>query len=246
MKNFNFVTDGSVVYYLAGNGWYAVTQDDDKVMLIDTDCKIAGKRQRTYWSEDDWDNKRSGDGEYLLQSCNALSNTYFKNIQYAIEPRTVTAGIGTLENAYMWPMSKEEFDANKVVGNKIIENACDNVWTRTFSNTSICNNSCLTWRVYSSVGAIYDDSISHIFSVAPAFYLKKSAIDHINENGRIVLMDLPELVAKTDCKILLYNAILEWYNNSVNTYYGLDDPDFIDMACHRTGLSRNEYFSLMF
>ena len=59
MKNFNFVTDGSVVYYLAGNGWYAVTQDDDKVMLIDTDCKIAGKRQRTYWSEDDWDNKRS-------------------------------------------------------------------------------------------------------------------------------------------------------------------------------------------
>ena len=43
-SNVNFVTDGSKVYHLGGNDWYAVTQDKDKVMLVDTDCNVNGNK----------------------------------------------------------------------------------------------------------------------------------------------------------------------------------------------------------
>ena len=32
MQKFNFVTDGSVMYHLGGNDWYAVTEDNGKAM----------------------------------------------------------------------------------------------------------------------------------------------------------------------------------------------------------------------
>ena len=37
MQKFNFVTDGSVVYRLGGNEWYAVVENNYKVLLVDTD-----------------------------------------------------------------------------------------------------------------------------------------------------------------------------------------------------------------
>lgn len=184
-NNVKFVTDGSVVYHLAGNEWYAVTQDEDKVMLVDTDCKISTKKLWTWWSDGDYCSKEGESGQRILNYCNSIADTYFNDIKYAIEPRTVEAGTAGIENAIMWPMSKEEFEGNKVVGGKIVENSNDNVWTRTFNG--IYSNRC-AWYVYSTSGDLYGDyGVDGLFSVAPAFYLRKSTIDYITDDGEIVL-----------------------------------------------------------
>ena len=192
-SNLEFVTDGSVVYHLAGNDWYAVEQDDGKVMLVDTDCKIGDKTLKTPWSSGDWESKSGENGQAILDYVNNIADTYFSNIKHAIEARTVEAGTGKLENALMWPMSKEEFGGNKVVGGKIGDKIAHNfysfVWTRTFSGVSSNSNYRCAWFVYSSGGGFSgsNSSVSVVFRVAPAFNLKKSAINHITKDGEIIL-----------------------------------------------------------
>ena len=260
MKNFNFVTDGSKVYRFGNNDWYAVEQDDDKVMLVDTDCKVGDIELEMPWSDGNWKTEDGENGQYILNYTNYIVYKYFGALSYAIEPRTVDAGTGKFESAYMWPMSYEEFKCNKVIGGKIVENSNNYVWTRTFSGTgcsvsnvwtrtfSPCdNNGRYAWAVGSADGALGSFYVSSECRVAPAFYLRKSAIDHIEENGEIIL-DNPQTLAKKTAKeyeILLYNAILAWYDDNINTYYGLDDPDFIDRVCDRLGLSLDEYFCLV-
>ena len=181
-----FVTDGSKTYHLAGNDWYAVMQDDDKVMLVDTDCNIGGEELYTPWDDvDDGEN-----GQCILDYVNRFTDTYFSTVKHAIMPRTVEAGTGKIEYAWMWPMSKEEFEANKAVGSKIACNSNGGVWTRTFGGVDSYNNYNLryVWRVSSLSGDLsYTDGINFLCRVAPAFYLRKSAIDHITEDGKIVL-----------------------------------------------------------
>lgn len=43
----------------------------------------------------------------------------------------------------------------------------------------------------------------------------------------------------------LYNAILAWYDDSLTEYHGLDDQDWIDRVCERTGMSEEEYRKLL-
>lgn len=191
-SNLEFVTDGSKVYRLGGNDWYAVEQDDGKVMLVDTDCQIAGKELETPWS-DYFLSEDGENGQTILNYVNNIADTYFNDIKHAIIPRSVEAGICKLENAYMWPMSKEEFGGNKVVGGKIGDKIAHNfysfVWTRTFSGVSSNSNYRCAWFVYSSGGSFSgsNSSVSVVFRVAPAFNLKKSAIDHITKDGEIIL-----------------------------------------------------------
>lgn len=186
MMKFEFKTDGSVKYRLADNEWYAVEQDDNKVMLVDTDCKIANEELRKPWSDGDYCSEEGENGQAILDYVNSIADKYFNDIKYAIEPRTVNAGTYKLEDAYMWAMSKEEFDGNKVIGGKITYNAYSFVWTRTFSD--IYNGSCLAWCTNSVNGDLCKlIHVGIILRVAPAFYLRKSAIDHINEDGEIVL-----------------------------------------------------------
>ena len=187
MMKFEFKTDGSVKYRLADNEWYAVEQDDNKVMLVDTDCKIANKELRKPWSNGDYLGKEGENGQTILNYVNNIADKYFSNIKYAIKPRIVNAGTYNLENAYMWPMSKEEFEGNKVVGGKILYNSNSVVWTRTFSGISDEDSIRYAWYVYSTSGDLCDDNVGYVHRVAPAFYLRKSAIDHINEDGEIVL-----------------------------------------------------------
>ena len=188
MQKFNFVTDGSVVYRLAGNDWYAVHEDDDKVMLVDTDCKIGNKALRTPWSDYNYRSKEGENGQRILDYVNSIADTYFGNIKHAIAPRTVEAGTGKLENAYMWPMSKEEFEEHKDIGGKIACNSYGSfVWTRTFSGVGSNSGGRFAWCVNDSGGSLGSYYVSYLFRVAPTFYLKKSAIDHINEDGEIIL-----------------------------------------------------------
>ena len=184
-SNLEFVTDGSVVYRLGGNEWYAVMQDNDKVMLVDTDCKVGDKTLKTPWSSGDWMSEDGENGQTILDYGNNIADTYFNNIKHAIETRTVEAGTGKLENALMWSMSFEEFDGNRVVGGKIVENSNSYVWTRTFGGT---NRNCrYAWRINNIYGELFYNCIDGVYCVAPAFYLRKSAIDHINDDGEIVL-----------------------------------------------------------
>ena len=192
-SNLEFVTDGSVVYRLGGNEWYAVTEGDDKVMLVDVDCEIGDKALKTRWSDGDFRSEEGEEGENgqaVLDYVNRLADTYFGAIKHAIIPRSVEAGSGKLENAYMWPMSKEEFEGNKAVGSKIAYNANNPknlVWTRTFSGVSSFGYYC-AWYVGNAKGDLGNyGSIAGVFNVAPAFYLRKSTIDHITDNGEIIL-----------------------------------------------------------
>ena len=185
-NNVKFVTDGSVVYRLGGNDWYAVTQDEDKVMLIDTDCKIDGEELKTPWSDYNYRSEDGKNGQCILDYVNNIANKYFSSIKYAIVPRNVKAGAGKIESTYMWPMSKEEFDGNKVVSKKIAESSNGIVWTRTFRGIN-SYNSRYAWCVDNSGGGLNSDYVGGVFRVAPAFNLKKSAIDHITDDGEIVL-----------------------------------------------------------
>ena len=183
-SNLEFVTDGSVKYHLAGNDWYAVTQDEDKVMLVDTDCKVYDEELWTPWSSGNWRNESGENGQAVLDRCNNLVNKYFSDIKHAIMPRVVEAGTGKLENAYMWPMSYEEFKEHKDIGGKIVRNSNGNVWTRTFSGI----NYHFAWYLSNASGSLNSNNyVNDVYRVAPAFYLKKSEIDHINDNGEIFL-----------------------------------------------------------
>ena len=182
-----FVTDGSKVYRLAGNDWYAVEEDDGKVMLVDTDCKIDDKALKTPWSNGDCRSEEGENGQCILDYVNKLADTYFSDIKYAIFPRIIDVGTDDLEDAYMWPMSYEEFKDHKDIGGKIVENANCFVWTRTFSGIN-SNNYRFAWDVDDFDGGLNGDNcVGNVYRVAPAFYLKKSAIDHISDDGKIVL-----------------------------------------------------------
>ena len=185
-SNVKFVTDGCKVYRLAGNACYAVMEDNDRVMLVDTDCKIDNEDLRTPWSNNDCKSADGKNGQAILDYCNNLVNTYFSNIKYAIVPRNVEAGAGKIESAYMWPMSFEEFHSNKVIGGKIFKKTRGSVWTRTFSGI-VSYNGRYAWYVNNSGGGLIYSNVSNLYCVAPAFNLKKSSIDYITEEGEIVL-----------------------------------------------------------
>ena len=188
MQEFNFVTDG-FKYRLGSNDWYAIMEDNDRVMLVDTDCKIGDEELRTPWSDGNCCSEDGENGQCILDYVNNIADTYFSSIKYAIEPRTVDAGTGKLENALMWPMSCEEFKDHKDIGGKIVNNANNTnnfVWTRTFGGIFGSSYRC-AWRVYSTNGNLDFDDVNFMLRVAPTFYLRKSAIDHINEDGEIVL-----------------------------------------------------------
>ena len=189
-SNFNFVTDGSKVYRLGDNDWYAVKQDDDKVMLVDTDCKIGDEELKTPWSDGDYCGEEGENGQAILDYVNNIADKYFNDIKYAIMPRTVEAGTSKLEDALMWPMSYEEFEKHKVIGSKIVRSSGSVVWTRTFS------------------GVNGNYNVSYLYRVAPAFYLKKSSIIRINPDGEIILKpaDTDKNNASSDVEKLLFQV----------------------------------------
>lgn len=44
---------------------------------------------------------------------------------------------------------------------------------------------------------------------------------------------------------LLFNAIIAWYDDSLTEYHGLDDEEFVNRVCERTGLSEPDYKNLI-
>lgn len=45
----------------------------------------------------------------------------------------------------------------------------------------------------------------------------------------------------TELENMLFNAIIGWYDDAMESYNGIDDPDFKDRVCENIGISENEY-----
>ena len=43
----------------------------------------------------------------------------------------------------------------------------------------------------------------------------------------------------------LFNAIIEWYDDSLEEYHGLEDEEWIKRVCDRTGMSKEEYMDIV-
>lgn len=43
----------------------------------------------------------------------------------------------------------------------------------------------------------------------------------------------------------LFNAILAWYDDSMAEYHGLEDEEWIERVCDRTGMTREEYMDIV-
>ena len=187
MNNFNFVTDGSREYSLAENNWFAVEQDDEKVMLVDTDCRKGKKFFEVKWSYNECDAPDGENGQALLDYANCIADMCFEDIKYAIIPRAVIAGTGKIENAYMWPMDRRDFSQHRSIGGKIFAAAdYDNVWTCTLYGINGINH-IAAWCIDNDYGEFSPYNVNNMGRIAPAFYLKKSAIDYVTEDGVIVL-----------------------------------------------------------
>ena len=194
MNNLDFVTNGRKIYTLAGNDWYAVEQNDSKVMLVDTDGKVAGEELRTPWSyAKSCYEKTATNGQCVLDYINNIAEQYFSSIKYAIIPRNINClnkqnvGDGELKNAYMWAMSYEEIIQNKKVSDILVRNVEECIWTRTFSETYFQCNCALSMCISNASLSSSSDSVTIKLAVAPAFYLDKSAIKSISKNGEIIL-----------------------------------------------------------
>ena len=204
MQKFNFSTVGIAIYSLGGNDWYAVEQDDKKVLLVDTDCKIGDKELRTPWSEANENSPEVENGQCILNYCNSIADTYFGNIKYAIVPRTVEAGTCRTENALMWPMSYDEFKSAcsvSDIGDKIAENSGSDVWTRSLVNVFF-NGRRYVWKINRVNEYFEGDHAGKSCGVAPAFYLKKSAIDRVTRSGRIILRSSKNLRHWRICRVM--------------------------------------------
>ena len=44
---------------------------------------------------------------------------------------------------------------------------------------------------------------------------------------------------------LLYNTIISWYDDSITEYHGLDDEEFVNRVCERTGMTESDYEDLI-
>ena len=116
------------------------------VMLVDTDCKVGDEELRSPWSSEYGDSPEAENSQCILNYVNELADTYFSGIKYAIMPRTVFAGTGKLEAAYMWPMSRSEFGDHKVISGNIVKNLnSHHIWTRSFAGVCINNIDRYAW-----------------------------------------------------------------------------------------------------
>ena len=243
MNNLEFVTGTIKIYHLAGNDWFAVSQNDETVLLVDTDCALprsdgtlVGLESR--WSDGDLESVDGENGQALLDYANKLVDKYLGKIKYAMKPINIACDYkeriyfskpknlkGNIDNAYMFPLSCDEFCNCSDIGSKIYQNSKGNrdnlknenggnlsdsfVWTRTSSGINSSGIYRYAWCLDGSGGGLSGNygNVSYVFRVAPAFNLKKSLINHITEDGEIILK-----LEDAGCN----NGIAESYSNVID------------------------------
>ena len=205
------VTDGTVEYNLAGNAWYGIGTGDGYWTLVDTDAALP-KGDGTLvglesmWSSGAYSNAAGEDGQLLLDYTNGLADKYLSDLKGAIKTTDVKTDFvkysdytapgslkGSVNGAYLYPLSYADLNANKTVGGKIFTNADNNrngkngvaqiknesgtalsgsgVWPRTF-NGIYSGNGRYAWFVSGASGNLGgNNSVSGVYRVAPAFNL---------------------------------------------------------------------------
>ena len=169
MNNFKFVTGTTKIYRLAGNDWFAVSQDDETVLLVDTDAALSrtdgtlvGLESR--WSDGDWNSIDGEDGQTLLDYANGLTDKYFSKIKHAMKPISIACDYkecmgfsepknlkGYIFNAYMFPLSYDELSTCNIIGGKIFKNSRENYDKLKNENGGNLSN-CGVWtRTFSGV-----------------------------------------------------------------------------------------------
>ena len=208
------VRDGSVEYNLAGNAWYGIKAGDGYWTLVDTDAALPKSDGtlvglESVWSNGDYRGEEGENGQGLLDYTNGLVDKYLSDLKGAIKTTDVavdfvkydnlqapTAFKGSVNGAYLYPLSYTDFIANKTVGGKIFKNADNNrsgangvaqikgesgavlaaniVWTRTFSGV-YSSGSRYAWYVDNAGGDLNSGGsvggVSSLYRVAPAFNL---------------------------------------------------------------------------
>ena len=198
MDSLNFCTDGKKMYKVGEDDWLAVEQDDEKVLLVNAGlCK--GIEFGCKWSNASFPNDlKAQSGQNMLEFTNSLTDEYFGDIKRAIIPRDVSCrnedglGAGTIKEAFMWPLSKEELEAVPDIRDTICRNAENPVWTRTFAgyskNDEICRAWCASIGEDDEKGTFIElETTEDVCCVLPAFYLRKGAIGRIATNGKVIL-----------------------------------------------------------
>ena len=202
------VTDGSVEYNLAGNAWYGIGTGDGYWTLVDTDAALpegdgtlVGLESK--WSSGSYTSAAGENGQQLLDYTNGLATKYLSDLKGAIKTTDVKADFmkdsnftapnslkGSVNGAYLYPLSYADFNANKTVSGKIYTNADNNrtgsniknesgttlssssVWTRTFIGIYSGNSNRSAWYVGGANGGLSNGgNVSNLFRVAPAFNL---------------------------------------------------------------------------
>ena len=251
MNNFNFVTGTTKIYRLAGNDWFAVSQDDETVLLVDTDAALPRADGTLVGLESEWSDGAcksidSEDGQALLDYTNKLVDKYLGKIKYAMRPISIACDYekrmyfsepknlkGSIYEAYMFPLSCDEFCNCSDIGSKIYQNSKGNrdnlkneigdnisnssVWTRTFGGVGSSNNR-FAWYVGGASGGLNSNYgyVSNLYRVAPAFNLKKSCIIRINPDGEIILK--PEDMSCNDVMPESYSNVIDYVQSIVNVH----------------------------
>lgn len=45
--------------------------------------------------------------------------------------------------------------------------------------------------------------------------------------------------------IILYNAIIKWFDDALTDWGSIDDPDWIEYVCNEIGITETEYKRIM-
>ena len=171
MNNFKFVTGTTKVYHLAGNDWFAVSQDDETVLLVDTDAALPRADGtlvglESEWSDGKWNTIDGENGQTLLDYTNKLVDKYLGKIKYAMKPTNVACDYkeyvffsepknlkGNINEAYMFPLSYDERDSCRAIGGEIFKNSRGNYNNLKNEIGDNISNSIVWTRTFSGVGS---------------------------------------------------------------------------------------------
>lgn len=168
-------TTASTQYYYGkeGNAFYGVTNGTNSWELVDTDAQMGGSALTSAWGSG------TNNGSIILNYANGLVSTYFNVAdKVAMGTKDVDtkdcdeSATGSLTNAYMWPLSRTELEANMTLSGKLFSNVGKAVWTRSLSATGTSTANCINSRT----GVFASGWITDVKPVAPAFILELNKV----------------------------------------------------------------------
>lgn len=186
-------TDTATQYYFGkyGNAFYGVSDGSETAVsgtgqasgvapyweLVDTDASMNGNNFASTWGS-------GTDGQTILNFTNALKNTYFNEADHAamksagsdIVTNDYAGGTGSISaaDAYLWPLSYTQLNANKTLGGALFSGAGSyGVWSRSCGGV---NYGGCAWCVGTASGGLSNSYVAYGYRVAPAFNLDLSKV----------------------------------------------------------------------